>query len=57
MEAFETDPGAKRTVAHHREPSELEELIAAAKRDVYTPRHGETITPSPMRKESEDGAR
>jgi excisionase family DNA binding protein len=57
MEAFETDPGAKRTVAHHREPSELEELIAASKRDVYTPRHGETITPSPMRKESEDGAR
>jgi excisionase family DNA binding protein len=57
METFETDPGARPTLLSRREPSELEELIAAAKRDVYTPRHGETITPSPMRKENEDGAR
>jgi excisionase family DNA binding protein len=57
METFETDPGAKPTFPIRREPSELDELIAAAKRDVYTPRHGETITPSPTRKENKDGAR
>ena len=28
--------------------TDVDDLIAAAKRDVYTPRHGETITPSPM---------
>jgi len=36
---------------------EIDRLIARAKRDVYTPRHGETISPSPSRKEEEDGAR
>lgn len=29
----------------------VEDLIARAKRDVYTPGHGETITPSPTGKE------
>ena len=37
--------------------SDLDTLIAAAKRDVYTPRHGETISPSPTGKENENGAR
>jgi excisionase family DNA binding protein len=31
--------------------SDLERVIEAAKRQVYTPRHGETITPSPTGKE------
>ena len=31
--------------------SDLDALIEAAKREVYTPGHGETITPSPTRKE------
>ncbi len=36
----------------------LDQLIEAAKRDVYTPRHGETRpTASPKRKEEENGAR
>ena len=30
---------------------DLNALIEAAKREVYTPRHGETITPSPTGKE------
>lgn len=30
---------------------DLDQLIEAAKRRVYTPSHGETITPSPTRKE------
>ncbi len=29
----------------------VDEVIEAAKRGVYTPRHGETITPSPTGKE------
>jgi excisionase family DNA binding protein len=30
---------------------DLDRIIEAAKRQVYTPGHGETITPSPTRKE------
>jgi excisionase family DNA binding protein len=37
--------------------TDVDELIAAARRDVYTPRHGETITPSPMGKEEGNGTR
>ena len=33
------------------DPTDLEQLIASAKRAVYTPGHGETITPSPTGKE------
>jgi len=36
---------------------ELDSLVAAAKRDAYTARHGETISPSPIGKESKNGAR
>lgn len=36
---------------------DIERLIARAKRDVYTSRHGETISPSPSGKEEADGAR
>jgi excisionase family DNA binding protein len=37
--------------------NEVDRLIAAAKRDAYTPRHGETFTPSPNGKEHADGTR
>jgi excisionase family DNA binding protein len=37
--------------------ADVDQLIEPAKQDAYTPRHGETISPSPMRKEEEDGAR
>jgi excisionase family DNA binding protein len=57
IEAFETNPPNKPIVSIRDCHSDLEVLIAAAKCDVYTPRHGETITPSPTRKENEDGAR
>ncbi|HSA62336.1 MAG TPA: DNA-binding protein, partial [Nitrospiraceae bacterium] len=36
---------------------DLDALIEAAKRDAYTARHGETLSPSPTRKENENGAR
>jgi hypothetical protein len=41
-------------VAHSRDRTPntpVEDLIARAKREVYTPGHGETITPSPTGKE------
>ncbi len=38
-------------------PNDVDQLIEAAKREAYTPRHGETVSPSPSRKEEEDGAR
>jgi excisionase family DNA binding protein len=34
-----------------------DEFIARARREVYTSAHGETISPSPSRKEEKDGAR
>lgn len=37
--------------------TDVDALIAAAKRDTYTLRHGETISPSPTGKENENGAR
>jgi excisionase family DNA binding protein len=43
--------------SRHQIPGRLDELIARAKREVYTSGHGETISPSPTRKEEEDGAR
>ena len=36
---------------------DLDLLIEAAKRDAYTARHGETISPSPIGKENKNGAR
>lgn len=38
-------------------PTDVDQFIEPAKREAYTPRHGETISPSPSRKEEEDGAR
>ena len=50
-------PSASSLLASASGNLDIERLIARAKRDVYTPRHGETISPSPSRKEEEDGAR
>ena len=36
---------------------DLDRIIEAAKRAVYTPGHGETFTPSPNGKEQADGTR
>lgn len=36
---------------------DVDQLIEAAKRKAYTPRHGETVSPSPSGKEDENGAR
>jgi excisionase family DNA binding protein len=38
-------------MTHISDHSDLERVIASAKREVYTPAHGETITPSPTGKE------
>src|SRR4029077_13989722 len=38
------------TETRKRDPTDLEQLIASAKRVVYTSGHGETITPSPTGK-------
>ncbi len=38
-------------------PADVDQLIEAAKREAYTPRHGDTISPSPKRNEDKDGAR
>ena len=40
-----------------RQTLDIDRFIARAKEDVYTARHGETISPSPLRKEEEHGAR
>jgi len=37
--------------------TDVDRLVEAAKREAYTPPHGETISPSPSGKEEEDGAR
>ena len=48
----EKPPGLSRQNAE-----EVDHLIAAAKHAIYTPGHGETITPSPRKKEEQHGAR
>jgi excisionase family DNA binding protein len=40
-----------KTETRRRDHTDLEQLIASAKRAVYTSSHGETITPSPTGKE------
>ena len=41
----------------HADAREVDQIVAAAKRAVYTPGHGETITPSPSGEEETHGAR
>ena len=56
LKSFETSPGKPFSLPTHDETSDLDQLIEAAKSEVYT-RHGETITPSPRTKEEQHGAR
>lgn len=58
LESFDRKPPRIMTSHSRGNHSALDQLIEAAKRDVYTPRHGETRpTASPHGKESNDGAR
>ncbi|MGH7148546.1 MAG: helix-turn-helix domain-containing protein [Nitrospiraceae bacterium] len=51
LRAFEPgQPSAVPSLTSHPH-FDVNRLIEAAKREVYTPRHGETITPSPTGKE------
>jgi excisionase family DNA binding protein len=58
LEMFEITPPKKLRLPLRHASHEVDELIAAAKRDVYTARHGETRpTASPTRREVDRGAR
>ncbi len=49
-------PSQNRCSTRHK-TGDVDHLIAAAKRSVYTSGHGETITPSPRGEEEQHGAR
>lgn len=51
LQAFEPSKTPAVPPLTRQTPRDLDQLIEAAKRQVYTPGHGETITPSPRRKE------
>jgi len=52
LASFATTPSNPVARSRDRTPNTpVEDLIARAKREVYTPGHGETITPSPTGKE------
>ena len=51
LSSFEPSPATAVPTLTRRQHLDVNRLIEAAKREVYTPRHGETITPSPTRKE------
>ncbi len=57
LDSFEKKPAKSVPIFARGDHSDVDQLIEAAKREAYTPRHGETISPSPSRKEEEDGAR
>ena len=57
LATFQPPPASPVPSLNAHTPSDLEALIEGAKRAVYTPGHGETITPSPDRKEDRHGAR
>jgi|SRR5687767_3978122 excisionase family DNA binding protein len=57
MASFINRPASPIPSFREQSRSRLDELIARTKREVYTSGHGETISPSPTRKEEEDGAR
>ena len=56
LKSFEASPGKRFPLPTHQDTCDLDQLIEAAKSEVYT-RHGETITPSPRTKEEQHGAR
>ena len=56
LNGFETSPGKPLSLPTRHDTRALDQLIEASKREVYTPRHGETIQSSLIRKEEADGA-
>ncbi|MCC2641294.1 MAG: putative DNA-binding protein Excisionase family (modular protein) [Nitrospira sp.] len=57
LNSFGVNPGKPPALPTRHDSPGLDQLIEAAKREVYTPRHGETIAPSPREKEEQHGAR
>ena len=51
LRSFEPAPATAIPSLTRRSHPDVDEVIEAAKREVYTSGHGETITPSPTRKE------
>jgi excisionase family DNA binding protein len=51
LASFSPSPSVSPQTKHKTDNTDLEQLIASAKRAVYTSAHGETITPSPTGKE------
>ena len=51
LRSFEPGPAMPIPILTRRAHPEVDEVIEAAKRGVYTSGHGETITPSPTGKE------
>jgi len=51
MRSFELSQTKATPTLTRQSHLDLDQLIEAAKREVYTPGHGETITPSPTGKE------
>ena len=51
LRSFEPGPATAVPLLTRRSHPDVEEVIEAAKRGVYTSGHGETITPSPTGKE------
>jgi len=56
LKSFETSLDKPLPLPTHDETSDLDRLIEAAKSEVYTSRHGETIQSSLIQKEDADGA-
>ena len=57
LNRFSSTTPDKSPCSTRHKAGDVDHLIAAAKRAVYTPGHGETITPSPRKKEEQHGAR
>ncbi len=56
LNGFETPHGKPFILPTRHDTRDLDQLIEASKREVYTSRHGETIQSSLIRKEDVDGA-
>ena len=56
LKGFEASSGKPFPLPTHDDTRELDQLIEASKREVYTSRHGETIQSSLIQKEDADGA-
>ncbi len=57
LQSFDRKSASSLPMCTRTKHADVNGIIEAAKRDAYTARHGETISPSPSGKENEDGAR